>query len=166
MLPIFFIHFVTREPPCSGNSSPKFFISVKWNNCSKHISTRHNFTSNHIKEMKNKTFLFFADEDSSESPEIPSIRSTKKFGGGPRGVSQSFSVPLNLFALVRSESKSSSSSSSDNQSSSLHLPPPSETEWVKIFLKAGSFFNITWEGGRGQVLRDVEFFPWVLSFFL
>ena len=46
------------------------------------------------------------------------------------------------------------------------LPPPSETEWVKIFLKAGSFFNITWEGGRGQVLRDVEFFPWVLSFSL
>ena len=30
----------------------------------------------------------------------------------------------------------------------------------------GFFFNITWEGGRGQVLRDVEFFPWVLSFSL
>ena len=25
-----------------------------------------------------------------------------------------------------------------------------------------AFFNVTWEGGRGQVLRDVEFFPWVL----
>ena len=27
-----------------------------------------------------------------------------------------------------------------------------------VLLNPGSFFNITWEGGRGQVLRDVEFF--------
>ena len=33
-------------------------------------------------------------------------------------------------------------------------------------ISSGFFFNTTWEGGRGQVLPDVEFFPWVLSFFL
>ena len=28
-----------------------------------------------------------------------------------------------------------------------------------VLLVLQAFFNITWEGGRGQVLRDVEFFP-------
>ena len=31
-----------------------------------------------------------------------------------------------------------------------------------IYQGQALFFNITWEGGRGQVLQDIEFFPWVL----
>ena len=40
---------------------------------------------------------------------------------------------------------------------------PLENKQVRIvtiigMFKAGFFLNITWEGGRGQVLRDIEFF--------
>ena len=34
------------------------------------------------------------------------------------------------------------------------------------YCRAGFFYNITWYLRRGKILPHLEFFPWVLSFFL